>query len=478
MAGGYPCDGIDLMSFIPMSDLNNQPVMNDVWGWTDPLDGKEYAICGAGLGTAFIDVSDPVNPEFLGFLPTHTSGSLWRDIKVFDNHAFIVSEAQGHGMQVFDLTRLRDVTAAPETFDEDAHYPGFGNAHNIVMNEESGYAYGVGASTFNGGLVFIDVSNPMCPEGVGGYAAEGYTHDAQVVFYHGPDEEHHCKEISINANGNQGAPVVVVDVTDKTDPQLLSASFYENQEYSHQGWLTDDHRYYLHNDELDEQNLGFNTRTHMWDMLDLDNPVYLGFQESNSSSIDHNLYVKGDYMYQSNYLSGLRILDVSDVGSTSIPEVAYFDVAPNQDAPSFIGTWSNYPYFESGTIVVSSMQDGIFILKPQDESLISSVNGDFSAICTPDAIVVEPCEPNGIVEWSKQGYTIYPNPSDGLFTLTISEQAPISLIEILDMSGRLVLSERVVSGTETTTIDASKLKTGIYLMQFDGQPSSQKLLIE
>ncbi|HBC02806.1 MAG TPA: regulator, partial [Aequorivita sp.] len=133
-AGQYPCNGLDLLSRISLSTFGSDRG-NDSWGWTDPLDGKEYALMGLGNGTAFVDITDPVNPIYLGKLPTHTDSSTWRDIKVYNDHAFIVSEAGGHGMQVFDLTRLRNVTNAPETFTEDAHYDGFGHCHNIVINE-------------------------------------------------------------------------------------------------------------------------------------------------------------------------------------------------------------------------------------------------------------------------------------------------------------------------------------------------------
>src|SRR5690606_11458023 len=110
---------------------------NDSWGWTDPDTGKEYAVVGLDNGTAFIDISDPVNAVYLGKLPTETEASLWRDIKVYNSHAFIVSEATDHGMQVFDLTRLRNVSNPPQTFDTDGFYGGFGNAHNIAINEDS-----------------------------------------------------------------------------------------------------------------------------------------------------------------------------------------------------------------------------------------------------------------------------------------------------------------------------------------------------
>ena len=116
MAGEYPCNGYDLQSFISLEEMDGIRG-NDSWGWTDPDDGNEYAIMGLKNGTAFIDISDPINPVYLGKLPSHTGESIWRDIKVYQNHAFIVSEASNHGMQVFDLTRLRDVSSPPETFD-------------------------------------------------------------------------------------------------------------------------------------------------------------------------------------------------------------------------------------------------------------------------------------------------------------------------------------------------------------------------
>ena len=142
-AAGFPCSNFKLMGQITSGAMDASSA-NDSWGWTDPSSGIEYAIIALTNGTAFIDISDPLDPIYLGKLPTHTDPSTWRDVKVYNNHAFVVSEASGHGMQVFDLTRLRNVTNAPVTFTEDAHYDGFGSAHNIVINEDTGYAYPVG----------------------------------------------------------------------------------------------------------------------------------------------------------------------------------------------------------------------------------------------------------------------------------------------------------------------------------------------
>ena len=109
LAGDYPCLGYDLQSIVSLSVMG-ATAGNDSWGWTDSQSGKEYVLMGLDNGTAFIDISKPDQPVFLGKLNSATVPSTWRDIKVFQNHAFIVSEAQNHGLQVFDLTRLRDIT--------------------------------------------------------------------------------------------------------------------------------------------------------------------------------------------------------------------------------------------------------------------------------------------------------------------------------------------------------------------------------
>ena len=187
-AGVYPCDGFDLLGRVTLSEMS-AGAGNDIWGWTDPSTNIEYALVGLNNGTAFIDISDTENLVYLGKLPSETTSSTWRDIKVYQDHAFIGSEAAGHGMQVFDLTRLRNVSNPPVTFSADAVYNGFGNSHNIVINEDTGFAYPVGTDrndAFNGGVHFIDISDPTNPTAAGGYGGSGYTHDAQVVNYNGP----------------------------------------------------------------------------------------------------------------------------------------------------------------------------------------------------------------------------------------------------------------------------------------------------
>ena len=444
MAGDYPCNGYDLQVFIPCTDFGADNA-NDSWGWTDPDDGTEYALVGLDNGTAFLDISDPINPIYLGKLPTHTSPSLWRDVRVYNNYAFVVSEANNHGMQIFDLTRLRDVANPPETFTEDAHYGGFGGAHNIVINEETGYAYGVGAD-YSGGAHFVNIQDPLNPIGEGGYSGSGYTHDAQVVVYDGPDSDYTGKEIYIGSNEDK---VVIVDVTDKTNPVLISAVTYTNDAYTHQGWFTEDLTYFIVGDEIDELNFGFNTRNIVFDFTDLDNPQ-LSFEYSGpTSATDHNGYVDGDKFYLANYKAGMRVIDISDISNENMTEIGFFDVFPSNNTAGYDGAWNVYPYFASGNILISSLKysspdyvPGFYLVK----SSTLSVDDNFLS-----------------------NFSLYPNPSTNSVKLS-STNTPISEISIYDLSGKLLLSKKYNSEININ-LNISNLGAGIYLLKINNKKS-------
>jgi len=358
MAGSYPCSGYDLQAHLPVSTFNASSG-NDSWGWTDPQDGKEYALMGLDNGTAFIDISDPINPIYLGKLPTHTSPSSWRDVKVYNNYAFVVSEASGHGMQVFDLTKLRNVNNPPVTFTEDAHYSGFSNAHNVVINEDTGYAYGVGTDTYGGGVHFINIQDPLNPVAAGGYSGSNYTHDAQVVIYNGPDSDYTGHEIYIGANENH---VAIVDITNKNNPQLISSATYTNDSYTHQGFFTENQKYFIVGDELDELNFGFNTKTIVLDFTDLDNPQYAFDYSGATPAIDHNGYTKGNEYFLANYTAGMRVMDISNIDGGTMTQKGFFDTYPSNNDASFAGSWNVYPYFGSGNIIISNYQGGGFFI--------------------------------------------------------------------------------------------------------------------
>lgn len=360
MAGSYPCRNVDLMAFVTLPAMGCTQG-NTVWGWTDPLTGKEYALMGCTNGVSFLDVSDPENPRYLGRLPTQSFNSIWRDIKVYADHAFVVSEAADHGLQVFDLRQLRGATGPPVDFTPSAHYAGFQRAHTIALDEATGFAYAMGTETCGRGLHMVDVRNPAAPVFAGCFSQDGYTHDAQCVVYAGPDARYRGREICFASNEDT---LTIVDVSDKSAPVMLSRTGYAGYSYAHQGWLTEDHRYFLLDDEYDEANFGHNTRTYIWDVSLLDAPKAPWTYTAATAASDHNQYVRGRYVYQANYRAGLRILDLNDIGNRNLTEVAFFDTYPSSDAAGTVGAWNNYPFFASGTVLVSGINEGLFVLRP------------------------------------------------------------------------------------------------------------------
>ena len=233
-AGTFPCTGVDLLSFVPLDEFGGaEPLVDvlgggvsDLWGWVDPETGDEYVIMGKTNGTAFFRVTDPTTPVYLGADPQQLPGAaaVWHDIKVYEDHAFIVSESVGHGMHVFDLTRLRGVDRARRPGPTDVNYPPAFSAHNIAINEETGFAYLVGGN--NGlaapdqclsGLHMVDISDPKHPvfagchatgEGRGTAVGAGrrpgrpvsYVHDTQCVVYRGPDTDYRAASCASTAS--------------------------------------------------------------------------------------------------------------------------------------------------------------------------------------------------------------------------------------------------------------------------------------
>lgn len=422
---------MELLGYVPLASMgapNGDASAN--WGWTDPQTGKEYALTGMTTGVSIIDISSPRRPRYVGLLPTNGRpadfANLWREMKVYKNHLFVVSEASDHGLQIFDLTQVRNVTT-PKFFKSTAVYKEIGQAHTITINEATGFAYVNGATdknypkTCSGGLFVLDIRTPTQPKFMGcfsggvpvgqqpgnAYPNKVYTHDSQCVNYRGPDIQYRGKEICFTSDGQIDATerdfLAIVDMTNKARPVQLSRKEYKNfvtseNSYAHQGWLSEDHAYFYFNDEFDEFGTFNQTTTFIWDVRDLDNPKVAALFKNPRDNIGHNEYVKGNFLYQANYTGGLRVANITN--RTSPTEVAYFDTFPEDNGndgndalvasttlgeakcrqfsswtgktssscssvAAFNGVWNTYPFFESGVVIVSDIDRGLFILRPK-----------------------------------------------------------------------------------------------------------------
>ncbi len=353
---GFDSSGVTLLAHIPLNNFSgNTASGNDCWGYTSPS-GREYAIMGLEGGYGFVEITDPANPVILTTITGPSS--LWHDVKVAGHYAYGVSEG-GSGVQVMDLS---NIDSGVVTLVRNWQAGGHSTTHNIIVDDDGTDLYLAGANIGNGGLMHLDMSDPTRPTVDGGWT-QMYVHDAEVVTWQGGALDGH--EIAFCAAGMNGGftsvGLRVVDITNPANATTLATLFYPNPGYAHQVWLSSDRQYLYLNDELDEENgLVPTTTTRVIDVSDPANPVLVGTFTSGRPSIDHNLYTRDGFIFEANYRSGLRVFDASD--PVHPVEIAYFDTFPNSDAAQFNGAWSVYPFFPSGTVIVSDIERGLFIL--------------------------------------------------------------------------------------------------------------------
>ncbi|KAF2744808.1 hypothetical protein M011DRAFT_496066 [Sporormia fimetaria CBS 119925] len=394
----YKCKDIDMYDFLTHEELGSSVDAegSGSWGWT--YRGREFIIIGQTDGAAFAEVSKQGKLIYLGRLPQQSTPAIWREIKTLGNYVVIGSEAVGHNVQIFDLRKLLKVDPKkPVTFSTETDLTGLftdlpiGRSHNVVTNEEKGYAVAVGAAPRNsscaGGLIFIDMKDPSKPTSPGCAPQDGYVHDAQCIVYRGPHKKYYGRDICYGYNEDT---LTIYDVTNKKGPNaasIISRTPYVGASYTHQGWIINPNwqTHLVMDDELDEGTIDPNDTapdspakdgfpvTYIWDITNLEKPVNTGYYKSKVKSVDHNQFVIDGLAYQSNYQAGLRILDVSsipfDSTGKSVKEIAYFDVYPEDDnnegggiAIWDAGTWSHYP-FASGFIVINTIDRGAFVVK-------------------------------------------------------------------------------------------------------------------
>lgn len=358
----FGSNAVELLSWMPLGEFGSSATSaNDCWGYSSPS-GREYALIGLASGTGFVDLSNPSDARLITILPGPES--FWRDIKTYDHYAYAVSEGGG-GIQVFDLDQIDlDIVTelAPVLLGGTSE-----RTHNVAIDEVSGFLYRTGGPLH--GLRIYDLANPAAPNFVAQWN-DRYVHDAQIVTYtSGP---YAGRQIAFACSGFDAGQIEtaldIIDVTDKNDIQVLANIEYsQDAAYSHQAWLNEDRSLLYLNDELDEDGV-LPTTTYVINVSDIENPFNVSSFSNGNQAVGHNLYIDGDRLFAANYRSGLRIFDLA-ANPLNPPEVGYFDTWFSDDLDEFNSLWSIYPYFESGIVIGSDVEKGLFVWWPDEPEL-------------------------------------------------------------------------------------------------------------
>ena len=345
-----------LVLFIPLTSLSqdslNMSVLGsveypntngiDIWGWVDSS-GNEFAIMGLRDGVSVVDVTDPTNPIEKFLIPDIYS--IWRDIKTFNNYAYITTESDT-GLLIIDLNDMSGNTYwhVKEFISDnlnDTIY--FEAAHNLYI-DENGIAYIFGASNPPGisappnGAIFLDLNaDPINPTYLGNWN-EHYIHDGMV------------RNDTLWAACVYYGSAFCIDVSDKSSPNTITSVNTPNS-FTHNVWLSDDGNHIF---TTDEQGNAYITA---YNIDDIYNIYEVDRIQSNpgSNSIPHNAHVDGNFLITSYYTNGTVVHDITY--PDNMVEVGYYDSYLGSGW-GFDGCWGTYPYLPSGNIISSDINSG------------------------------------------------------------------------------------------------------------------------
>jgi len=364
-AGPYPCRAVDQASYVPLNDLSGDQidVVRIVLSWRDEESGRDFALVSLRTRISIVEVTDPKNPELVGDLRGEGGNGLG-SMAIYRDHLYAVLEVADAKLEIFDLTRLLSASDPPVHFLADASFD-LRSSGRVTVNPETGFAYVVsGGGPFSPGpIAALDLNDdPEAPEEAFVWNPGPAPHSLECVVYHGVDSRFEGHEICFGATAPRS--LVIYDFTDKANPVKLSRAFYKPFNNPWHTALTADHRFLLLADSHDEHLPGGNTRTFLFDLTSLTAPLHFMTYQGPAKARDLHLEVRGRFAFLANARAGLRVLDLRQIAKGRLREVGFFDVEPEKNSSDWFGAVS-LDVLPSGTVIVGSVRQGLYVLKPR-----------------------------------------------------------------------------------------------------------------
>jgi choice-of-anchor B domain-containing protein len=321
------------------SNLPYNYVLSNIGGYVDSS-GNEYALVGTFTGLSIVDVTNPTNPVVKFNIAGANSD--WREVKTWQNYAYVTTEGCCNGLQILDLGYLPDSVPLK-------YYRGDGAINNQIntihaLHIDNGFCYLYGSDIFNGTALILDLADPWNPS-YQGHTPGTYIHDGYVR-----------NDTLYGCHINDGY-FSVIDVTNKANPTIVTTQNTPSL-FTHNSWLNDAGNVLFTTDEVNDSYLA------AYDISDVNNITELGRIQvtPGSGSIIHNTHTLNDFEIVSWYKDGIAIIDVSRPNNMIV--VGTYDTYPQGSGNGFNGCWGVYPYLPSGNLVCSDIDNGLFVLTP------------------------------------------------------------------------------------------------------------------
>ena len=398
-------------------------VYNDIWG--HEADGREYAIMGSTAGTHIFDLTDEGQEAEIAFIEGAVTGTqmVHRDFHTYAGYLYAVADEGPSTLQIIDLNNL---PVSVEVVYDSSNL--IQRAHNIFIDEEAGIMYRCGG---NHQLSLYSLQEPTAPTLIINCQLEvpdwtqsvGYVHDIYVK-----DGIAYC-----NAGGNG---LWIVDFSTPNEPVTLgSLTDYEDQGYNHSGWLHNSGNTYALADET------HGMRIKILDVSDPSDIEVVSFVESavHDFSIPHNLIFQDDFLHVSYYVDGYYAWDMANPANPQL--LAYYDTSEWPHSLGYKGAWGVYPFLSSGKMLVSDMQEGLFVLQ---------------------------LGANNIADIETLDLQVSPNPAAETLSFSLPNESAKSMLTIVNISGDIILQE-IMSGVGVQTVELpSNMASGTYVINLAG----------
>ncbi len=415
---------------------------NDCWGYVDSA-GREYAIFGSNRSTHFLDVTNPDDIVHVGTFDGVNTNTVWRDFKVWSHYAFGVNDGGGIGsLQIFDLQYLPD--SVVKIYDNDSLGS---NTHNIQMWRSELYMIdnrgsNPNGSSFSNPVRVVDVSDPFNPTTIGGFYDNNYpTHDGYVY--------HDTLYLNVIFGPNTG--LYVMNFRAPAFPTIIgSMTNYPEKGLNHSCWGTWDRNTLVMIDET------HGSAVKVVDVSNPANPQTVSTFRTFAGAIAHNPFIVDTLAFISYYHDGLQVWSIADPANPV--QVAYYDtdttLGSGSNYSGYEGCWGTYPFFPSGTLIASDINNGLFTI---------TLDGWTAPTPPPLPVGLDPADD----VWKM---SVYPNPSSGKVTISLDE--PVNqniLVELYSIDGKKAYSKRVTGTFGNYDFDFSSLSSGLYQVRVSAE---------
>lgn len=424
---------------LPIASPNNlQLQYSGCWGIA--VNGHEYAVVGGAEHVLFFDITEPSTPQLVGKFKG-TVNTVWREFKSYKNRIYAVSDASTEGLMIFDMSHAEDTIVQTYWSNEI-----FNKAHTITLDTTSGRIYLNGGNA-TGGIMVLDVSqNPDQPVFL-----------AHAQFEGGGLHDSYVRNDTIYASsGNDG--YYIYDMKNPLNPVLLAQ--ISTGGYNHNSWLNSAGTYAYYTEEIpdgrpvqiiDLQNLALGEIESAGSFLDK-----FSVAGGDHTAIPHNVYIKDDILFNSQYEDGLIAYDISN--PTQPVLLARYDTHPeNIMYNQYRGNWGNYPWLPSGNIIAADMQNGLYVLKLSNTSVSTE---------QPEA---------------QLGVQISPNPAQDVLNIRLLQQGSTDWTwSLRNAAGQTVLAGIENQATETS-LQLGGMPKGLYFVEVrdtEGKSAVRKVVVE